>query len=263
MGNTLPVVLHIPHSGSVIPDEFRSGFLLDDVALHHEMGLLTDHGTDVLFSPPEAPFASVVSPWSRLLVDIERFSDDAHEPMSQKGMGVFYEKTSSGQPLRNPLTAATRRALMSATYEPHHRLLTTTVDQMLIDHGHCLIVDCHSFPKGPLPYEDPELARPEICLGSDDFHTPPAVLDCMRQVFEDAGYSVGVNAPFAGALVPMAHFRKDQRVASIMIEVRRDLYIKHINFPEITYDTVAIHRMQQLASRAIHGALAHLGACSV
>lgn len=263
MGNTLPVVLHIPHSGNEIPAEYRGDFLLDDTALHREMGLLTDHGTDVLFCPPDAPFARVVSPWSRLLVDMERFADDAHEPMSRKGMGVFYEKTSSGLPLRNPLSAATRSTLISAAYEPHHRLLTAMVDQRLTDHGHCLIVDCHSFPKEPLPYEDPTLARPEICLGSDDFHTPPAVLDIMRQVFEDAGYSVGVNAPFAGSLVPMAHYRKDPRVASIMIEVRRDLYITHINFPEITYDTVAIHRMQQLASRAIYGALALLGACSV
>ncbi len=83
MADTLTVVLNIPHSGSVIPDEYRPDFLLDDVALHHEMGLLTDHGTDVLFSPPEAPFASVVSPWSRLLVDMERFADDAQEPMSE------------------------------------------------------------------------------------------------------------------------------------------------------------------------------------
>lgn len=39
MGNTLPVVLHIPHSGNEIPAEYRGDFLLDDAALHREMGV--------------------------------------------------------------------------------------------------------------------------------------------------------------------------------------------------------------------------------
>ncbi len=148
---------------------------------------------------------------------------------------------------------------MQTLYEPHHHRLTETVDRMFVDHGHCLIVDCHSFPKDPLPYEDPNLPRPEICLGSDSFHTPPAVLDCMRSVFEAAGFSVGINAPFAGSLVPLKHYQRDSRVSSIMIEVRRDVYIKSIKFPEIIYDTVAVHSLQQLASCAIHGAVALLG----
>jgi N-formylglutamate amidohydrolase len=34
-----------------------------------------------------------------------------------------------------------------------------------------------------------------------------------------------VNRPFAGALVPNAYYGQDQRVQSVMIEVRRDLYM--------------------------------------
>jgi N-formylglutamate amidohydrolase len=36
---------------------------------------------------------------------------------------------------------------------------------------------------------------------------------------------VGVNRPFAGALVPNAFYGGDARVQSVMIEVRRDLYM--------------------------------------
>lgn len=43
--------------------------------------------------------------------------------------------------------------------------------------------------------------------------------------FTDRGFSVGVNRPFAGALVPNAYYGQDQRVQSVMIEVRRDLYM--------------------------------------
>ena len=40
-----------------------------------------------------------------------------------------------------------------------------------------------------------------------------------------AGWTVAVNRPFAGALVPMAHYRRDARVRAIMIEVNRRLYL--------------------------------------
>ena len=39
------------------------------------------------------------------------------------------------------------------------------------------------------------------------------------------GYSVAVDAPFAGALVPLASYRKDKRIMSVMIEVNRRLYM--------------------------------------
>ena len=36
---------------------------------------------------------------------------------------------------------------------------------------------------------------------------------------------MGLNAPFAGAIVPSQYFGKDSHVTSAMIEVRRDLYL--------------------------------------
>jgi N-formylglutamate deformylase len=36
---------------------------------------------------------------------------------------------------------------------------------------------------------------------------------------------VGINRPYAGALVPMAYYQKDRRVASILLEVNRRLYM--------------------------------------
>jgi len=43
--------------------------------------------------------------------------------------------------------------------------------------------------------------------------------------FRRQGLSVGVDRPFSGTLVPNAVFRKDRRFQSVMIEVRRDLYM--------------------------------------
>ena len=256
--SSLPVILHVPHSGRLIPEAYRKDFLLDDAALSAEIACMTDHGTDVLFMAPNAPFQSLIVPWSRLLVDVERFADDEQEVMSRQGMGVLYEKTSDGRSLRNQLSPARRAELLAATYESHHQKLTTLVDETLARHGHCLIIDCHSFPREALPYEDASQHRPQICLGTDPFHTCPELVDHFRQAYEAAGFDVGINTPFAGSLVPLKHYHQDERVQSIMIEVRRDLYIEQISSNEVIYDSVAVHRLQQLASSAIHDAIAVL-----
>jgi N-formylglutamate amidohydrolase len=102
------------------------------------------------------------------------------------------------------------------------------------------VVDAHSFPCNPLPYEIDQMgARPEICIGTDEFHTPAALLFHLRGAFEAAGFTVATNEPFSGALVPQRYYRRDARVSSVMIEVRRDIYMdectgqKHDGFEAI------------------------------
>ena len=56
-------------------------------------------------------------------------------------------------------------------------------------------------------------------------HTSAALAEVVHTFFTGRGFSVGVNRPFAGALVPNAFYGRDQRVQSVMIEVRRDLYM--------------------------------------
>ncbi len=52
--------------------------------------------------------------------------------------------------------------------------------------GKSLIIDCHSFPEKPFPYEeDQSLERPDICIGTDSYHSPQrlvekCVRDCLR-----------------------------------------------------------------------------------
>src|SRR5690606_9044349 len=103
------------------------------------------------------------------------------------------------------------------------------VDAALAEHGRCLVIDCHSFPSVAHPYEmDQGATRPDICLGTDAFHTPPALLARAEALYRDAGFSVEVDRPFAGALVPAVHYRRDARVQALMVEVKRGLYMNEV-----------------------------------
>ena len=76
------------------------------------------------------------------------------------------------------------------------------------------------------PYELNQTAfRPDFCLGTDDFHTPDELVAKVEKILESCGYSTAQDQPFSGTIVPMKHYRKDQRVQSLMIEINRWLYL--------------------------------------
>jgi N-formylglutamate deformylase len=219
-------VLHVPHSFTEIPADLRSSLLLSENEIRRELLWMTDWYTDELFSFPADEAASIRFPVSRLVVDPERFPDDDREPMAARGMGVIYARTSDGRLLRGPPNAQLRRELIARFYEPHHLALGNAVQSALDAHARCLIVDCHSFPSVALPCDmDQAPGRPDICIGTDSFHTPDWLTASAIERFAAAGYSVTVNRPYAGALVPVAFCGRDRRVASIMIEVNRRLYM--------------------------------------
>lgn len=221
------VVVHVPHDSVTIPADVRGQFLLSDEELREELRRMTDHFTHAMFARPEAKDVIVRAPVSRLVVDVERFSDDADEPMAARGMGAIYEVTSRLAPLRRRLTASEREALIETYYRPHHAHLESVVSQALERFGRCLVLDCHSFPSVALPYElaTPASARPDICIGTDEFHTNAKLADAFFSAFQRTGWHVSLNAPFSGALVPASRYRKDDRVQSVMVEVNRRLYL--------------------------------------
>jgi N-formylglutamate deformylase len=225
---TLPpwVVLHIPHDSTFIPASVRNQFTLSDAELDDEILKMTDHHTLDLFGQGVSSSQIVAAPVSRLVVDVERFEDDALEPMSGAGMGVVYTHTHDSKMLRRPISQEERDELLNQWYRPHHRQLTNVVENTLQCHGRCLIIDCHSFPKRALPYEKSQDAdRPDICIGTDEYQTPKKLKHWLINDFERSGRRVSVNSPFAGSLVPQRWYHLDKRVESVMVEVRRDTYM--------------------------------------
>ena len=209
------IILHIPHASTVLPSEVE--FLLGQEALAYELNAMTDHHTDRLFHLQGG--RRCIFPVSRLVVDPERFIDD---PMESVGMGVVYTHTANGNALR-AIAEIERLDLINSYYHPHHNALTRMVNDCLEQHNQCLIIDCHSFPAQPLPYEN-DLNRPDICIGTDAFHTQPELEATLVNSFQEYGYSVAINSPFAGSLVPIDFYRKEPRVQSIMVELNRGLY---------------------------------------
>jgi N-formylglutamate deformylase len=220
------VVAHVPHSSVVLPAEVREELLISDPELRDEMLRLTDWYTDELFAGlTELGATRFVNRLSRLVFDPERFLDDAVEPAARVGQGVVYVRGTRGQQLRlDDAELRTRR--IEELYRPYHAALDGVVAEQLAEFGQCTVLDCHSFPTEPAPTETDEAPdRPDICIGTDDVHTPEALAAGLEAAFVGAGFRVKRNSPFAGTFVPSGYYGRDGRVSSVMIEVRRDLYM--------------------------------------
>ena len=70
------------------------------------------------------------------------------------------------------------------------------------------------------------MSRPDFYLGTYDFHTSTELVGVTEAKLQHMGYSTVRNEPFSGTIVPLTHYRKDQRVQSQMIKINRELYLK-------------------------------------
>ncbi len=228
------LIFHIPHAGRTIPGNYRDQFLLSYEELYEEHLRLVDRYADELFDP--SGYYSVVALESRFLCDVERFSDDEEEPMSKIGMGAVYLNTTDGRPLRRLLTKEERDHLIKEYHRKNQYSVERHLGEAILYNGFALIIDCHTFPSLPLPCDENQATpRPDICIGTDEDQTSPQVIELVTRYFTELGYSVSMNAPYAGTYIPSGYLLREKRtdiarasaakVESIMIEVNRSLYM--------------------------------------
>ncbi|GHE08640.1 N-formylglutamate amidohydrolase [Streptomyces alanosinicus] len=221
-----PVLLHVPHSARRIPQDVRRAIVLDDAALERELDHITDAHTAELAR--RAAALAALTPWrfvnrlSRLVVDPERFPDEREE-MTAVGMAAVYTRTTHRDELRPADTDP--EPLLARYFRPYAQAMTEAVADRLAATGRAVIIDVHSYPTEPLPYELHAAGpRPPVCLGTDTFHTPPPLTEAARTAFAACG-ETGLDSPFAGTYVPLDFYGTDARVSALMVEIRRDTYM--------------------------------------
>jgi N-formylglutamate deformylase len=124
------------------------------------------------------------------------------------------------------VTDEMRNSILENYYKVHHQKLSDAVKVQLKAHHKAVIIDCHSFPEIPLERSlVKDVPRPDFNIGTDEFHTPQELMDLAVHFFERKGYSLGIDSPYSGTIVPSEHYKRNNAVQSIMLEVNRRLYL--------------------------------------
>lgn len=211
-------IFHIPHSSI----KYNSSDFIKNI--DKDILKLTDWETEKIFYVPG--IEQFIFDKSRLVCDVERFIDK-DEKMFQYGRGFYYTKNDSGEIIR---TEDKKDEVYKSLYLEHNNKFENKIKEYLEKFDTINIIDCHSFNPKPLDFEINRMKnRPDICLGIDDYHTPKYLLDYCKLFFENNGYRVKINEPYAGTYIPINYFNKDNRIKSIMIEINKKLYMTENN----------------------------------
>ncbi len=221
------LVINIPHASIKIDD--YSDFCLNKEEVDTEAKKLADLYTDEMID--DLPFVKkVCAATSRIVVDTERFTDDAQEIAAAYGMGVIYTKTHDAKTLREAPSPKKREELLNKYYYPHHQKLNQYVNDNLSKYGKCFILDLHSYSKISVRSDEENPFMPDICIGYSDYHFNQSILDIFISFCKEHGYSYALNTPFAGSIVPLEHYLKTPNVVSFMLEINKSVYMNNKTF---------------------------------
>lgn len=219
------ILFHIPHSSLKIPNKYWDICIKDREYIKKSNLFLSDLLTDKL-APNKCH--KLVFKYSRLFCDVEKFKDDSKESMSKKGMGVIY--TNDCDNVISIPNKKYKREVIKSYYDKHHSKLDKIVTNILKKYDRCIIIDFHSFSDEMVKKLFNIDNNPDICIGIDNYYTDETLIDFTINHFKKYGYSVEINKPYSGTIIPNKYFNKgDKRISSIMIEVNKRIYLQDKN----------------------------------
>lgn len=224
------ILLHIPHSSNA-----RSTELWNDPITFNQncVRKYTDWHTDIIFASPRPEVESVVFPYSRFYIDVERLEND---PLEEKGQGILYTQYEGNGKTFTRVVPEDQRAYMLELYHSHHRKLSEAVED------DTLIIDCHSFPS--------ELSDVDICIGLNDDDTRPDdnFINAIVKIFTIWGYKVAINTPYSNSIAP----KTDKSYKSMMIELNKRTYMENLSHKINMYSSPAMmSAIQEVYSLAL------------
>jgi len=202
-------IFNIPHTSIRVPSNYD--YLNNN--WQSDITWLTDWDVDKIFSVKG--IEQMKATFSRVWCDVERLND-ADEPMFKKGQGFYYTHNDFNEEYRNDRY---KNIVYADYYIPYHNEMTKKVMKRIKKYGSAIIIDGHSFNS---------ITGPDICIGTDDYHTPQTLVDQFKLAFESFGYSIRINDPYSGSFVPINLYKKEERVNSILIEINKKLYMDDV-----------------------------------
>ncbi len=220
--NERHVVFHVPHDGGLFPKELVSSVCVSAEEFLNCHRMMRDTGVSAMVPEAYRDGQSLIRfPVSRLLCDVERFIGPG-EVMERYGMGYCYENGYDGRRIKEVTEELKARTLV--WYRKHHERL----DELCLRYPRILLIDLHSYSDEILQGDRTERGRtPDICVGTDPGFTPGRLADIVCGAFSGEGFSVTINDPYEGCMVPNAVFlgRSGCDCISVMVEINKRIYL--------------------------------------
>lgn len=239
----IPFVFSSPHSGRNYPKAFLESSMLSFDQLRQSEDFLVDE----LFSSAPcfgAPLLSAEFPRAYCDVNREAFELDprmyrtplpdyalTESPRLASGIGTIPRVVGAGQEIYSgKLDFSEAQKRINECYFPYHHALRHLLDEGRKKFGYIYLLDCHSMPSTACAETSGRSrfrrSRPDIVLGNRYGTSCSAQLfNSVLTRFEDCGFIVGTNMPYAGGFITSHYGRPDRGVHAVQIEINRGLYM--------------------------------------
>lgn len=228
-----PLIMSIPHSGEIYPDDFCSRTTLPfeqyDLSADRYVHELMHNFTDLDIPTIKAEFPRVYVDVNRQHYDLDKTMLAEPEKWNYKASPVtkstIMDTAIYGAPLYTaPIPNAEIRARMANCYVPYHQTLTSMIERTREKHGIVYLLDCHSMRQ--YDQSGDRKQRPEIDIGTYHGYACDAdIAHCLQEAFANKGYQVTINKRFAGGEITQRYGWPENNQHALQIEFRRDLYM--------------------------------------
>lgn len=239
----IPLILSIPHSGRLYPQDMTDLSLLPDQVLRSSEDAFVDELLSACFSLPLTILRANIA---RAYVDLNRHPSEIDSLLFdgpteiackrtaavQAGLGVIPRTVGGGQAIYpNRIAASEAQKRLDTIYYPYHISLQQQIDRLYKQFGCVYLLDMHSMPSIPdrKPKKGGKNRRPklaDIVLGdrwgtSCDAYLTSFVEESLNQ----SGLITGRNTPYAGGFITRHYGQPMMNIHVLQIEICRDLYI--------------------------------------
>lgn len=253
-----PMVVSVPHAGTVFPPEFLEHTPLSVAELRSNEDLLVDElaapiaklGIPVLSMRIARAFIDANR--DKIELDAKMFYDYPADRIAIEnnrcrfGLGLIHRIDAAGAPIYEGLLSYQEvQERIKNVYDVYHKRLQYLVNKCVKKFGFCLLLDYHSMPS-KICNIIPDSPKVDFCLG-DLFSQscPPKYTEFLQQQLKEKGYMVTVNIPYSGAFTTFNYCQPRKKIYTLQLELNRGLYVdektltKSPDFQRVSSDAAA------------------------
>ena len=234
-------ILSVPHSGILVPTQFKDHFVLDNDSL-----LEIDLFSDILFEAVGG--LQVISRLAPFFVDMNRSREGSEckkLPRHLTNPPTEYYNVEDELILQKEYKASEEEQILKY-YDLYHSILQSLIESLKREQGYALLIDGHAMTSVGLGrvYDEGE-ERDNLVVGTlDDTSAHPEIIKAFTNTLrqEIKPYGLGLtfakNEPYAGGFITRMHSDPANDVHVIQVEVTMDTYM---------YEPVEVDKVKRYA----------------
>jgi len=231
--NSIPIIISIPHSGTLYSNIFLKNILLSKKELQFSEDNYVDKVLEKVLSQN---VSYVKANFPRSFIDVNRspleldslmvssnipIIDEFNLTKVKSGIGVIHRVSYYGNEIYDHLL--TRREIVKRllnNYFPYHNALKLLIKNAKKINNRVLVLDFHSMPSRFLDNSV------DIVIGNNfNLSCNETISTKIINYFYDYNYSLSINDPYSGGFITKFYGKPMDRINILQIEINRSLYM--------------------------------------